>query len=44
MKNVFKSFVVILLTSSAFLIGFCLGKEKVVSKIPKFQEELEGKH
>jgi hypothetical protein len=29
------------LTSSAFLIGFYLGKEKIVAKIPNFQSESE---
>jgi hypothetical protein len=41
MKNVIKSLFAILLTSSAFFIGFYLGKEKIRTKIPKFQEDLE---
>lgn len=43
MKNIFKSFFALFLASSAFLIGFYLGKEKVKSKIPNFQEDLEAK-
>lgn len=42
MKDIFKSIFVILLASSAFYIGFVLGKEKVLSQIPDFQEEIEG--
>ena len=43
MKNVFKSIFTMALVSSAFLIGFYLGQEKIVSMIPKFQEESEDK-
>ena len=43
MKNLFKSLVTLALTSSAFLIGFYLGQEKIVSKIPNFQDEIEEK-
>ena len=43
MKNVFKSFFTLMLASSAFLIGFYLGKERIVSKIPDFQEDFEEK-
>jgi len=43
MKNIFKSFFTLLLASSAFFIGFYLGKEKIISKIPDFQEEIEEK-
>jgi hypothetical protein len=28
-----------LTVSSAFIIGFYLGQEKIISKIPKFQED-----
>ena len=42
MKEFFKSVFVILLASSAFYIGFMLGKEKVMSQIPDFQEDIEG--
>ncbi len=42
MKEIFKSVFVILLASSAFYIGFVLGKERVLSQIPDFQEEIEG--
>lgn len=41
MKEFFKSVFVILLASSAFLIGFSLGKEKVMSQISDFQEDIE---
>jgi len=43
MKNIFKSFFTLMLASSAFLIGFYLGKEKIISKIPDFQEDFEDK-
>jgi len=43
MKNIFKSFFTLLLASSAFFIVFYLGKEKIMSKIPDFQEDLEDK-
>jgi len=43
MKNLFKSVFTLALVSSAFLIGFYLGQEKIVSKIPKFQEDPEGR-
>jgi hypothetical protein len=32
-----------ILVSSAFLVGFYLGKEKILAKIPNFQEESEEK-
>lgn len=41
MRNIFKSLMTLVLASSAFMIGFYLGQEKVVSKIPDFQEETE---
>jgi hypothetical protein len=41
MKNIFKSFMALLLTSSAFVIGFYMGKEKIIAKIPKFQADSE---
>jgi hypothetical protein len=41
MRELFKSVFVILLASSAFYFGFMLGKEKVLSKIPDFQEDVE---
>lgn len=43
MKNIFKSFFTLLVASSAFLIGFYLGKEKIKSKISNFQEDLDVK-
>lgn len=43
MRNIIKSLMTIVLASSAFMIGFYLGQEKVVSKIPDFQEEAEEK-
>lgn len=44
MKTIVKSLFTLFLASSAFLIGFYLGQEKIVSKIPDFQEELEEKN
>ena len=41
MREIFKSVFVILLASSAFYFGFILGKEKVLSKIPDFQENVD---
>jgi len=41
MKDVFKSLLAVLLFSSAFLIGFYLGEEKIKAKFPDFQEEIE---
>jgi hypothetical protein len=43
MKNILKSLLAILVASSAFLIGFYLGEEKIKSRIPNFQEESEEK-
>jgi uncharacterized membrane protein len=43
MKDIFKSLFVLILASSAFYLGFYLGKENVMSQIPDFQEELEEK-
>lgn len=42
MKNILKSFFALLVASSAFFIGFFLGKEKIKSKIPDFQEDKES--
>ncbi|HEX9903126.1 MAG TPA: hypothetical protein VGB72_09730 [Acidobacteriota bacterium] len=39
MKELFKSFLTIMLISAAFVVGFQLGKEKEKQKIPKFQED-----
>jgi hypothetical protein len=39
MKELFKSFLTIMLISAAFIVGFQLGKEKEKQKIPKFQED-----
>lgn len=41
MREIFKSICVFLLASSAFYIGFVLGKERVSSQIPNFQEDVE---
>ena len=41
MSKVLKSIFTILVTSSAFVLGLYLGKEKIRSKIPDFQEEPE---
>jgi len=43
MKNLIKTLVTMALASSAFFIGFYLGQEKIVSRIPDFQEDLEEK-
>jgi len=43
MKNLIKTLVTMALASSAFFIGFYLGQEKIVSRIPNFQEDLEEK-
>lgn len=43
MKNILKSLITLFVASSAFLIGFYLGQEKIVSKIPDFQEDFEEK-
>lgn len=37
MKSLCKSLMALLVTSSAFLIGFYMGKEKIIAKIPNFQ-------
>jgi hypothetical protein len=41
MKDLFKSLFVLILASSAFYIGFYLGKEKISSQISDFQGEPE---
>lgn len=41
MKDFFKYLFILLTASTAFLIGFYLGEEKVKSKISDFQEDLE---
>jgi len=41
--NLIKALVTMALASSAFFIGFYLGQEKIVSRIPDFQEDLEEK-
>ena len=43
MKNVFRTLFTIVVTSSAFMIGYYLGQEKIMGMIPKFQEETEDK-
>jgi len=44
MKNICKSLMALLVTSSAFVIGFYLGKEKIIAKIPQFQADSEEPH
>jgi len=39
MKDVFKSFLTVVLITTAFMVGFQLGKEKEKQKIPKFQDD-----
>ncbi len=41
MRDIFKSMFVIILASSAFYLGFYMGKESVMSQIPDFQEDSE---
>jgi hypothetical protein len=41
MNNFLKTLFTLVLASSAFFIGYFVGQEKVVSKIPNFQEEEE---
>jgi len=41
MKDLCKSLFTLFVVSSAFMIGFYLGQEKIVSKIPNFQDESE---
>jgi len=43
MREIFKSLFVLILASSAFYLGFYMGKENVMSRIPNFQEEAEKK-
>ena len=43
MRDIFKSMFVLILASSAFYLGFYMGKERVLSQIPDFQEEPEEK-
>jgi len=43
MREIFKSLFVLILASSAFYLGFYMGKENVMSQIPDFQEEAEEK-
>lgn len=43
MRDIFKSMFVLILASSAFYLGFYMGKENVLSQIPDFQEESEEK-
>jgi uncharacterized membrane protein (Fun14 family) len=39
MKDFFKTLVTIIAVSSAFVIGFQLGREKERKKIPEFQQD-----
>lgn len=41
MRDIFKSMFVLILASSAFCLGYYMGKENVMSQIPDFQEEAE---
>jgi len=41
MSKVLKSIFTVLVASSAFMLGLYLGKERIRSKIPDFQEEPE---
>jgi hypothetical protein len=39
MKDFFKTLMIIIAVSSAFILGFRFGKEKEKAKIPEFQED-----
>lgn len=41
MKDLFKTLLLFISASAAFLIGFYIGGEKVKTRIPNFQEETE---
>lgn len=43
MRDIFKSLFVLILASSAYYLGYYMGKENVMSQIPDFQEELQEK-
>jgi len=43
MRDIFKSLFVLILASSAFSLGFYMGKENVMSQISDFQDEPEEK-
>lgn len=43
MRHILKSIFTVIVTSSAFFLGFYLGKEKIMSMIPNFQEDLDEK-
>jgi hypothetical protein len=44
MRYILKSIFTVIVTSSAFFLGFYLGKEKVMSMFPDFQEDTDKKH
>jgi hypothetical protein len=41
MKDLFKTLLLFISASAAFVIGFYMGGEKVKTRIPDFQEEKE---
>lgn len=43
MKDILKALITIIVFSSAFILGFHIGEERVKNKYPDFQEDLEGK-
>ncbi|HUU52138.1 MAG: hypothetical protein WBF32_13045 [Candidatus Aminicenantaceae bacterium] len=43
MRHILKSIFTIMVTSSAFFLGFYLGKEKIMSMVPDFQEDTDEK-
>ena len=43
MREIFKSLFVLILASSAYYLGYYMGKEHVMSQIPDFQEESQEK-
>jgi len=40
-RNMCQTILTILVTTSAFMIGFYIGQEKICSKISNFQEDTE---
>ncbi len=43
MRDLFKTLLLFISASAAFVIGFYMGGEKVKTRIPDFQEETEEK-
>jgi hypothetical protein len=43
MRHILKSIFTVMVTSTAFFLGFYLGKEKIMSMVPDFQEDTDEK-